>query len=96
MIFSHDGTSPSQTPLDSGLEDALPDLLELFANVPESRKPRGLVFPLSFVLSAALIAMLGGAAYFRQIADQVADFPPELVGTGWTLVPLPDPVPHSL
>jgi len=32
------------------------------------------------MLAAALIAMLGGAAYFRQIADQVADFPQELVG----------------
>jgi len=55
-------------------------LLELFANVPESRKPRGLIFPLAFVLAASLIAMLGGAAYFRQIADQVADFPRELLG----------------
>jgi predicted transposase YbfD/YdcC len=80
MLFSHGYTSLSQTPLDSGLEDALPDLLELFANVPESRKPRGLIFPLSFVLATALIAMLGGAAYFRQIADQVADFPQELLG----------------
>jgi len=79
MLFSHESASPSQTPRDTGLEDALPDLLALFANVPESRKPRGLIFPLAFTLTAALIAMLGGAAYFRQIADQVADFPQELV-----------------
>jgi predicted transposase YbfD/YdcC len=55
-------------------------LLELFANVPESRKPRGLIFPLEFMLATSLIAILGGAAYFRQIADQVADFPQELLG----------------
>jgi DDE_Tnp_1-associated len=55
-------------------------LLELFANIPESRKPRGLIFPLAFILAASLIAILGGAAYFRQIADQVADFPRELLG----------------
>jgi hypothetical protein len=72
--------SSSQTPVDPEWEDALPGLLELFANVPESRKPRGLIFPLAFVLAASLIAMLGGAAYFRQIADQVADFPQELLG----------------
>ena len=79
MTFSHRHVSSSQTPADSGLEDALPGLLELFASVPESRKPRGLVFPLAFILAASLIAMLGGAAYFRQIADQVADFPQELL-----------------
>lgn len=31
------------------------------------------------MLAASLIAILGGAAYFRQIADQVADFPEELL-----------------
>jgi predicted transposase YbfD/YdcC len=72
--------SSSQTPVDPGLEDAFPGLLELFANVPEGRKPRGLIFPLAFLLAASLIAILGGAAYFRQIADQVADFPQELLG----------------
>lgn len=71
--------SSPQTPVDSGSEDALPGLLELFANVPESRKPRGLIFPLAFILAASLLAMLGGAAYFRQIADQVTDFPQELL-----------------
>jgi len=70
----------SQAPVDPELEDALAGLLELFANVPESRKPRGLVFPLAFVLAASLIAMLGGASCFRQIADQVAGFPRELLG----------------
>ena len=80
MILSHGRVPSSQTPLDPELEDALPGLLELFANVPERRKPRGLMFPLGFVLAASLIAILGGAAYFRQIADQVADFPRELVG----------------
>jgi predicted transposase YbfD/YdcC len=54
-------------------------LLDLFANVPESRRPRGLIFPLAFILAASLIAILGGAAYFRQIADQAADFPQELL-----------------
>jgi hypothetical protein len=80
VLFSHESTAPSQTPLDTGVEDALPELLALFANVPESRRRRGLIFPLGFILVAALIAMLGGAAYFRQIADHVADFPQELLG----------------
>lgn len=77
--MSHERVSSSQAPADPELGDAFPGLLELFASVPESRKPRGLVFPLAFMLAASLIAMLGGAAYFRQIADQVADFPPELL-----------------
>ena len=79
MILSHKPTSSSQTPVDPELEDALPGLLELFASLPESRRPRGLIFPLAFILAASLIAILGGAAYFRQIADQVADFPQELL-----------------
>jgi predicted transposase YbfD/YdcC len=80
VIVSHERASASHTPVGTEVEDGLPGLLELFANVPESRKPRGLVFPLAFMLGASLIAMLGGAAYFRQIADQVADFPQELLG----------------
>lgn len=80
MIFSHERVSSSQSPLDTEFEHARPSLLELFANVPERRKRRGLIFPLAFVLATALIAVLGGAACFRQIADQVADFPPELLG----------------
>lgn len=80
IILSHERVSSSQTPVDPELEDRLPGLVELFANIPESRKPRGLIFPLAFVLVASLIAILGGAACFRQIADQVADFPQELLG----------------
>ena len=80
MLFSHESTSPTQTPLDTGSEDALQELLALFANIPESRHRRRLIFPLGFILTAALIAMLSGAAYFRQIADHVADFPQELLG----------------
>lgn len=80
VVLSHERTSSSQTPFGPELVDELPGLLELFANVPESRKRRGLVFPLAFMLAASLIAILGGAAYFRQIADQVADYPPELLG----------------
>ena len=72
--------SSPQTPIDPELEDALPGLLNLFASVPESRKPRGRIFPLAFILVVSLIAILGGAAYFRQIADQAADFPQELLG----------------
>jgi hypothetical protein len=60
MIFSHERASSPQTPPDSESEDALSGLLELLTNVPESRKRRGLVFPLAFILAAALIAILGG------------------------------------
>lgn len=79
MTFSHEPVSSPQATVDSELEDELPGLLELFANIPEQRKPRGLVFPLAFILATSLIATLGGAAHFRQIADQVVDFPPELL-----------------
>jgi predicted transposase YbfD/YdcC len=79
VILSHERVSSPQTPVDPESEDALPGLLELFAKVPEGRKPRGLIFPLAFMLAASLVAILGGAAYFRQISDQVADFPQELL-----------------
>jgi predicted transposase YbfD/YdcC len=77
--LSHERASSSQAPVDPEIDDALPGLLGLFANIPESRKRRGLIFPLTFVLAAALIAILGGASYFRQIADQAADFPHDLL-----------------
>jgi predicted transposase YbfD/YdcC len=54
-------------------------LLEMLGCVTDRRSRRGRVYGFVFVLAASLVAVLGGASNFRQIADQVADFPQSLL-----------------
>jgi len=61
-------------------------LLEMLGCVTDRRSRRGRVHGLVLVLAASLVAVLGGASNFRQIADQVADFPRSLLrrlGARW-------------
>jgi hypothetical protein len=54
--------------------------LNVLEGVKEQRKARGKIYRLVFVLATSLVAVLGGSTNYRQIADQVADFPQELLG----------------
>jgi predicted transposase YbfD/YdcC len=61
-------------------------LLEMLGKVTDRRSRRGLVYELVFVLALTLVAVLAGASNFRQISDQIADFPRSLLaklGAKW-------------
>ncbi len=57
----------------------VPGLLEVLAQVPDPRKRRGRRFSMVFVLAVAVICVLAGAKSFREIGDQAADLPQELL-----------------
>jgi predicted transposase YbfD/YdcC len=53
----------------------VPGLLTVLALVPDPRKPRGRRYRLVFVLAVAAACTLAGAKTFREIGDQAADLP---------------------
>lgn len=55
-------------------------LLEVLGKMKDPRSSRGRIYGLVFIVAASLVAVLAGASNFRQIADQVADFPQSLLG----------------
>lgn len=57
----------------------VPGLLEALAQVPDPRMRRGRRFGLVFVLAVAMMCVLAGAKSFREIGDQAADLPQELL-----------------
>ena len=57
----------------------VPGLLEVLAQVPDPRKRRGRRYVLVFVLAVAVACVLAGAKSFREIGDQAADLPPEIL-----------------
>jgi hypothetical protein len=57
----------------------VPGLLEVLAQVPDSRKRRGRRFLLVFVLAVAVACALAGAKNFREIGDHAADLPQEVL-----------------
>ena len=82
VSLSHDDLSSPCSPrcADEGTKE-LADLMNRLGTVAEQRKRRGKIYSLAFVLTASLIAVLGGAKNFREVADQIADFPQELLRT---------------
>ena len=58
----------------------VPGLLEVLARVPDPRKRRGRRYPLVFVLAVAVACVLAEAKSFREIGDQAADLPQEVLG----------------
>jgi hypothetical protein len=75
VSVSHDFTSSSHPAGEAGEELDIASLLNALGEVEDRRSPQGKVYGLVFVLAASLVAVLAGASNFRQIADQVADFP---------------------
>lgn len=57
----------------------VPGLLEVLAQVPDQRKRRGRRYLLVFVLAVAVACVLAGAKNFREIGDQAADLPQEVL-----------------
>ena len=57
----------------------VPGLLEVLAQVPDPRKRRGRRYVLVFVLAVAVACVLAGAKSFREIGDQAADLPQEIL-----------------
>ena len=60
--------------------DEVPGLLEVLALVPDPRKRQGKQFSLMFVLAVAVACVLAGARNFREIGDQAADLPQDVLG----------------
>jgi predicted transposase YbfD/YdcC len=60
-------------------DDEVPRMLEVLAQVPDPRRKRGRRFLLGFVLAVAVACVLAGAESFREIGDQAADLPQELL-----------------
>ena len=56
----------------------VPGLLEVCAG-PGSRRFRGRRYRLAFVLAVAVACVLAGAKTFREIGDQAADLPQEVL-----------------
>ena len=67
----------------------VPGLLAVLALVPDPRRPRGRRFSLVFVLAVAAACTLAGARTFREVGDQAADLPQEvLLALGGRVHPL--------
>jgi predicted transposase YbfD/YdcC len=86
MSVCHGSSSLSNVDDASGRECDISGLLETLGAVTDRRSPRGRVYGLVFLLAASLIAVLAGATNFRQISDQIDDFPQPLLarlGARW-------------
>lgn len=57
----------------------VPGLLEVLAQIPDPRRFRGRRYLLVFVLAVAAACVLAGAKSFREIGDQAADLPQEVL-----------------
>ncbi len=60
-------------------EKKVPGLLEMLAQVPDTREKRGRRYALVFVLAVAACCALAGAKTYREIGDQAADLPQDVL-----------------
>jgi predicted transposase YbfD/YdcC len=60
-------------------DEQVPGLLEVLAQVEDPRRRRGRRFSLVFVLAVAVACVLAGGKSFREIGDQAADLPQDLL-----------------
>jgi hypothetical protein len=65
--------------LNAAGQDRVPGLLEVLAQVVDPRRRRGRRFSLAFTLAVAVVCVLAGARSFREIGDQAADLPQEVL-----------------
>lgn len=81
------GSSSLSNADDSAVRECdISGLLKTLGTVTDRRSRRGRVYGLVFLLAASLIAVLAGATNFRQISDQIADFPQSMLaklGAKW-------------
>lgn len=78
MLLSHEDVRATDSAVDVDESD-ISSLLGMLSGVTEERGLRGRVYGLVFILAASLIAVLAGASNYRQIADQIEDFPSSLM-----------------
>ena len=96
MPVSH-APVPSRAPGAVAGRDRVPGLLEVLAQVADPRKRRGRRFALAFTLAVAVVCVLAGARSFREIGDQAASLPQDMLArTRRRAVPAADPVPLHL
>jgi predicted transposase YbfD/YdcC len=67
------------TSTDERAAGEVPGLLEVLAQIPDPRRFRGRRHLLVFVLAVAAACVLAGAKSFREIGDQAADLPQEVL-----------------
>lgn len=79
MSVSH-AHATAVTSTDERAAGEVPGLLEVLAQVPDPRRLRGRRYLLAFVLAVAAACVLAGARNFREIGDQAADLPQEVLG----------------
>jgi hypothetical protein len=93
MPVSH-APVPSRALNDAGGRERVPGLLEVLAQVADPRKRRGRRFALTFTLAVAVVCVLAGARTFREIGDQAADLPQDvLAALGGVPCPLRRKIP---
>jgi predicted transposase YbfD/YdcC len=78
MPVSH-APVPSRAPDDAADPELVPGLLEVLAQVADPRRRRGRRFSLAFTLAVAVVCVLAGARSFREIGDQAADLPQDML-----------------
>src|ERR1022692_3950086 len=78
MPVSH-ARATTVTSTDERAAGDVPGLLEVLALVPDTRKARGRRFALAFMLAVAVACVLAGPKSFREIGDQAADLPQEVL-----------------
>ena len=93
MPVSH-APVPSRALNDPAGRERVPGLLEVLAQVADPRKRRGRRFALTFTLAVAVVCVLAGARTFREIGDQAADLPQDvLAALGGVPCPLRRKIP---
>ena len=78
MPVSH-APVPSRAPDAAAGRERVPGLLEVLAQVADPRQRRGRRFTLAFTLAVAVVCVLAGARSFREIGDQAADLPQDML-----------------
>jgi hypothetical protein len=78
MSVSHAGAA-TVTSTDEVAGGGVPGLLQVLAQVPDTRRRRGRRFTLVFMLAVAIACVLAGAKSFREIGDQASDLPQEVL-----------------
>jgi hypothetical protein len=67
------------TSIDEHAPGEVPGMLEVLAQVQDPRRFRGRRYRLAFVLAVAAACVLAGARSFREIGDQAADLPQDVL-----------------
>jgi len=78
MSVSHARVHPALPPV-VVTGDEIAGLLEVLGRVPDPRKPRGVRHALVAVLMISVIAVLAGAQNFREMGDEAADLPTQIL-----------------